>query len=288
MGSLVLDFLLVIIFLMMVPIGFYRGGLRELCVSGGLLLGILMSQQWGENWSDLLVRIFRMSEGGAAFLMSVVITFGITGLLGYGGSSSFNYKPGPGGRLYGAYLALFNAMITAGYLINLYAAFIVPASNTDPVTNGIIARSLSDGFGTVLLVATIGVGFATIFGMFLRERTDDIAEWQSPSTTLYQRPTDTRPYNTVVEDPQAKVSSEPVRILEVRSWEESQEAARPDPSTYGSGWRQTWPTATPAQKRRVIKGSSKSTESDSGSGGGSESNRGKNVLADWMKDQDES
>lgn len=286
MGSLVLDFLLLIIFLMMVPIGFYRGGLREMCVSGGLMLGILMSQSWGERWASVFERLFDMSEGGAAFLMSVVITFSITGLIGYGGSAAFAYKPGPGGRLYGAYLALFNAMIATGFLINIYAEYIVPTGNVEPVTSGIISRALSDGFGGVLLVATIGVGLATIFGMFVRERSDDSSAWQPPATSLYQQTGDTRPYQVAESEPEIKPPSDPVRILEVRNWEESEESSRPDPSTYGSGWRQTWPDATPAQQRSV-RNTSRRTPSESKSTRTTESNSGKNVLADWMKDQDE-
>lgn len=287
MGSLVLDFLLLIIFLMMVPIGFYRGGLREMCVSGGLMLGILMSQSWGERWASIFERIFGMSEGGASFLMSVVITFSITGLIGYGGSAAFAYRPGPGGRLYGAYLALFNAMIATGYLINIYSAYIVPAGNVEPVTSGIISRTLSDGFGGVLLVATIGVGLATIFGMFVRERTDDSTAWQPPATSLYQQPSDTKPYRVAESEPDVQAPADPVRILEVKEWEDSEESSRPDPTTYGSGWRQTWPDATPAQQRSA-RNMSRRTRTEEKPARPSESSSSKNVLADWMKDQDES
>lgn len=286
MGALVLDFLLLIIFLMMVPIGFYRGGLRELCVSAGLLLGILMSQSWGERWGDLFVRLFGMNEGGASFLMSVIITFGITALIGYGGSASFNYRPGPGGRLYGAYLALFNALTVAGYLINLYAEFIVPTTNTEPVTSGIIARSLSDGFGVVLLIATIGAGAATIFGMVVRERTDEAAEWQPPTKNLYQAQVETKPYRVADADSQERAPSDPVRIVEVQTWEETDVPKRPDPGTYGSGWRQTWPDATPAQ-RRSVRGATRPSHPPAEREPEPESSASKNLLADWIKDQDE-
>ncbi len=286
MGSLVLDFLLLIIFLMMVPIGFYRGGLREMCVSGGLLLGILMAQSWGERWAGLFERLFGMGEGGAAFLMSVVITFGITALIGYGGSAAFTYRAGPGGRLYGAYLALFNAMIATGFLINLYSEHIVPQGNVEPVTSGIIARFLSDGFGTVLLIATIGVGFATIFGMFVRERSDDVTDWQPPTTSLYQQGTDTRPYRVEEDETEPRETAEPVRILEVKSWQESEESSRPDPSTYGSGWRQTWPDATPAQQRNA-RNARRSSPPGNKSPRTDDSNSSKSVLADWIKDQDD-
>ena len=287
MGSLVLDFLLIIVFLMMTPIGFYRGGVRELCVSAGLMLGILMSQSWGARWGVVFERMFGMNEGSAAFLMSVVITFSITGLIGYGGSAAFAWRPGPGGRLYGAYLALFNAMVVAGYLINLYGLYIVPSLDGDPVTDGIISRALSQGFGYVLLIATIGVGIATIFGMFVRDRAEDSPSWQPPAPQLYQPTSTTRPYRVEESEPVQRTSSEPVRILEVKEWESQAEEPRPDPSTYGSGWRQTWPDGSPA-KQRNTRSAGRTRPTSSEASRSEDTSESRNVLADWMKDQDQS
>lgn len=285
MGALVLDFLLVIVILMMIPIGFYRGGLRELCVSAGLLLGIMMSGAWAEQWSTLYGRLFGMGEGAATFLMGVTITFLITALIGYGGSAVLTYQPGPGGRLYGAYLALFNALIVAGYLINLFVSYIRPETETesDSVTTGLIARSLSDGFGAVLLVATIGIGIATILGMFVRDRAPELPSWQAPQQ-LYQPPAPTRPYRVETEE-QPTIVSPPVRIREVTTWKDEAESSRPDPSKYGSGWRQTWPDATPAQQRntrRANRGAAREGEEPETRN----NDPAKSVLADWINDQD--
>lgn len=287
MGALVLDFLLVIIFLMMVPIGFYRGGVRELCVSGGLMLGILLSQEWGDRWSRLFERLFGMTVSSATFLTSVVITFGVTALIGYGGSAAFSWRPGPGGRIYGAYLALLNAMIATGYLINLYGKYIVPDSSEKPVTSGIVARTLSDGFGSVLLVATIGIGIATIFGMFVRERAVENPSWSPPAPQLYQPASGTKPYRVEDAPTPERPASEPVRILEATSWEEQAEPLRPDPKTYGSGWRQTWPDGKPASTQRTQSPARPVTAAEPVRRK-DESSSSKSVLADWMKDQDES
>ncbi len=285
MGSLVLDFLLVIIFLMMIPIGFYRGGLRELSVSAGLLLGIMMADAWASKWGNVYERLFGLGNGGATFLMGVTIAFGITAFIGYGGSSVLSYQPGPGGRLYGAYLALFNAMIVAGFLINLYVENIVTGMDAEAVTTGIVARTLSDGFGSVLLVATIGVAIATVFGMFVRERSADLPGYQPPQS-LYQSPPATRPYR--VEDSiQPTEIGPPVRIRDVTNWKVDDEtSSRPDPSRYGSGWRQTWPDSTPAQQRNTRR-ASRSTSLDPVPEPTGNTESTKNVLADWIKDQDD-
>ncbi|MCA9832535.1 MAG: CvpA family protein [Thermomicrobiales bacterium] len=284
MGSLVLDFLLVIIFLMMVPIGFYRGGLRELCTAAGLLLGILMAQAWGSDWSSLFTRMFGWTPGAAEFLMSVLIVVAITALIGYGGSAAFSYRPGPGGRLYGAFLALFNAMILAGYLINLYGETIVPGGQTKPVTSGIVARTLSEDFGTILLIATLGVACSTIFGMFVRDRASEIPVYQAPPPALYQQNQATRPYQPETVEPAPR---EPVRIREVNEWQSDAEPQRANPATYGSGWRQTWPDATPAQQRNTRTAGTPSTRATPPAEPKPDSSSRK-VLADWMKDQDES
>lgn len=284
MGALVLDFLLIIIFLMMIPIGFYRGGLRELCVAGALMLGILMASEWSGRWSGLYERMFGWSESTSTFVMGVTIAFGITGLIGYGGSSVLSYQPGPGGRLYGAYLALFNAMVVAGYLINLYMTHIADSMDSESIATGLVARTLSEDFGWVLLVATFGVGVATLFGMFVRERSPELPAWQ-PQTNLYQPATQTKPYRTE-DDDQKTAAGPPVRIREVTDWKDEAESSRPDPSKYGSGWRQTWPDATPAQRRSTRRATvTPAAEPETGKSSANDSS--KNVLADWMKDEGE-
>lgn len=283
MGAFVLDFLLIIIFLMMVPIGFYRGGVRELCVSAALMLGILMAGEWSTDWASLYERMFGMDENPAIFLMAITITFIITALIGYGGSSVMSYQAGPGGRLYGAYLALFNALVVAGFLINLYVAYIGPESES--IVTGVVARTLSQGFGAVLLVASIGVAIATVFGMFVRERSPELPGWQPPQQSLYQPAPPTRPYRTEDDDQKSSAGS-PVRIREVTNWKEEAESARPDPTKYGSGWRQTWPESTPAQQRNTRRVSA-APRNDSGASKSDSNDASKNVLADWMKDQDE-
>lgn len=284
MGALVLDLLLVIIFLMMVPIGFYRGGLRELCTSAGLLLGILLAQSWAGRWSALPKSIFEIGDGAATFLMGVLIAFGVAALIGYGGSAAFTYQPGPGGRLYGAYIALINAMVGAGFLINLYLGTIVPTSSEEAITTGFVSRALSNGFGWVLLVAAIGAGVATIFGMFVRERPEAGSGYQ-PTVPLYQGSTGTRPYR--VEDEPAPVRShaEPVRITEVATDAAPEVPDRPDPTRYGSGWRQTWPDSRPDTRTRPeSKTEQRSTTSTT------QENRPtattKRLLANWVKDQE--
>lgn len=286
--SLVLDALLVLIVLMMVPLGFLRGGLRELSTSAALLLGILMADHWADRWSTVLTRWTTMGEGAARFAMAVLIVVVITGFVGYGGSAAFSWRPGPGGRGYGAYLALLNAMVFIGFIINRYIRDIFDGRVPETIDRAWVSRALSVGFEWILLFGTIGILIATVFGMFVRERGDD-EEFvagpapEEPYHVRYEPPrAQVRPLNdpeeTQVSQP---VPPKPVRIREVRHWED-ETPQRPPESTYGSGWRQTWPEdrqgpARPHQPGAPSPGKPEAARPSSGNQ--------RDVLRDWMRSE---
>ncbi len=287
--SIVLDILLVLIVLMMIPLGLLRGGLREVCTTAALLLGILMAGEWAERWSGGLKRAFDMGEGSSQFAMAVLIVVGITGLAGYGGSAAFSWRPGPGGRMYGAYLSLLNAIIFIGYLINVYVATIFDGQIPETIENTWIARAVSVGFEWVLLIGTIGILGATLFGMVVRERGDsESVDLRPTAEDLYHvryeppRP-QVRPLNdpeTTIETP--AVPSKPVRIREVRHWEESPQSTLPD-SSYGSGWRKTWPEDRDAMPHTYQPGASSPSRPTAADQGRQHSGSQKDVLRDWMR-----
>lgn len=285
MTSLVLDALLILIILMMIPLGFLRGGLREMSTSAALLLGVLMASEWAERWSSVLTRWTRLEEGAAGFAMSMLIVVVITGVVGYGGSAVFSWRPGPGGRMYGAYLALLNALVFIGFLINSYIQHFFDGRVPETVSSAWIARAVSVGFEWVLLFGTIGIMGATIFGMFVRERGDsaDVSTGQTAEEFYrirYEPPRpEVRPLNDPEQQQTSQLPSAPVRIREVRHWEE-EAPARPPQATYGSGWRQTWPDDREPTTRRPTPGPSSpaSIPTPPSSAGGQ-----RDVLRDWMR-----
>lgn len=287
--SLVLDALLILIILMMVPLGFLRGGLREVSTSAALLLGILMAEQWAAQWTGWLLRLFDMGEGAARFTMSILIVVVITGIVGYGGSAAFSWRPGPGGRMYGAYLALLNAVIFVGFLINSYIEQIFNGEVPETINRAYVSRAVSVGFEWMLLIGTLGVLGATLFGMIVRERGGEDEGFEKAPTAedlyhiRYEQP---RPQVRPLNDPEATqqthdVPHKPVRIREVRHWEEEPPARIPD-SSYGSGWRQTWPDDRGASTRKPFSGPS-SSRSSAPSRDQSASGSQRDVLRDWMQ-----
>lgn len=252
--GIVLDALLVLILLMMIPLGFLRGGLREVCTSAGLLLGVLLAQQWTARLAEFLTGRIDMRAGLAQFVVAIVIVVVSTAVIGYGGSSAFSYRPGPGGRMYGAYLALVNGLIFIGFLVNAIIDAFYDGVLPDAIDGAYVSRALSVGFEWVLLVAALGVLGATIFGMFVRERSDEEFDYDpraytsapSVSSQQTQRHTVVQPSvpetDVVTPEPEEPRSA-PMRIREVRHWEDQPKIRPPQSEGYGGGWRQTWPDA---------------------------------------------
>lgn len=287
--SLVLDALLVLIVIMMVPLGFLRGGLRELSTSAALLLGILMAGEWADRWSGALTRWTAMGDASARFMMAILIVVVITGVVGYGGSAAFSWKPGPGGRGYGAYLALLNAIIFIGFIVNTFISTIHEGRVPETIDRAYVAKALSVGFEWVLLTGTIGVLGATVLGMLVRERGDEeVAPISGPSAedfyhVRYEPP---RPQVRPLNDPERtqvrhETPSKPVRIREVRHWDDEEPTRQPDVG-YGSGWRQTWPedreptSRLPAARPQDQKPAEQPRPASVGK---------REVLRDWMRSE---
>jgi uncharacterized membrane protein required for colicin V production len=302
LSSLVLDALLVLILLMMIPLGFLRGGLREVCTSAGLLLGLLLADQWAVRLGNRVADLLDVDEGAAHFSVAVAIVMITAAIVGYGSSAAFSYRPGPGGRLYGGYLALLNGVVLAGFLINSISTFVFEGDTPEMVEGGYVSRALSVGFEWVLLAGAVGILLATIFGMFVRERADDEFSHvpptyarepvEPPAAAPRRRAVPAAAEPDKIEPPaqeEAHGPTAPVRIREVRHWEDR---AEPPQREYGGGWQQTWPgsarggsTRMPWEKtaRQKPPGASSQTP-PSGTAPPTPGNE-KDVLRQWL-DQD--
>ncbi|HVL22840.1 MAG TPA: CvpA family protein [Thermomicrobiales bacterium] len=296
LSSLVLDALLVLILLMIIPLGFFRGGLREVCTSGGLLLGILLAEQWASRWGQRVADVANIDEGAATFAVAVAIVVLAAAIVGYGASAAFAYRPGPGGRLYGGYLALLNGMVFAGFLINAVIVYVNDGERPAMIEDGYVSRALSVGFEWVLLAGAGGILLATLFGMFVRERAEDEFAYVPPAhasePAVSAAPTrrlapPTEPEKIEPPAPAESHPTAPVRIREVRHWEDRTE---PPQREYGGGWQRTWPGATPSQPQRSARDQTaryKAQPTTPPATPGASQGTDKDVLRQWL-DQDRS
>ena len=288
--SLALDALLAIILISVIPLGMYRGGVREVCTSAGLLLGILVAQQWAGMWGNWLGDITGIDRDVARFITAMTVIVLITALIGYGAAASFSHRPDPGGRMFGGLLGLLNAVVFLGVMIQYVADDLYEGVYPRIIREGSLSRALSLGFDWVLLAVTGAVTLGILFGMIVRERDLPEEEILVPSVApAAVAPTRarvaTQPVaHSVAEAPEQSVpepapaeQASPIRVKEVRHWEE------PVPSTLEelqSGWTRTWPT--------TVTSSNTTTPRRSGRGQRSDSLRkpaagDQDVVRDWLR-----
>jgi len=256
--SLTLDAFIILIVLLLAVLGFVRGGLREICTAAGLLFGVAMVSQWAAPWGDWLARSVDVDRGAARFLMAVCILTVTTMVCGYGAASAFVYRPGPGGRMYGALLGMLIGILFVGYIINFVSVYLLDGRYPDVVKSAYIARALSVGIEWVLLGVAGVVVLATAFGLLVREEAPDqymealgpirsdrgFNRQRSEAPAAAPQPTLADKVEPVAAGPavpaaMSETQTAPMRIREVRHWEEPTGPA-PD---LDSGWSQTWPVS---------------------------------------------
>ena len=249
--SLALDALLLVIIVAIVPLGMYRGGIREVCTSAGLLLGILITQQWSHRWGDWMAGVAGIDEGVSRFIVAVATIVTITGIVGYGAAAAFGHRPGPGGRMFGGMLALANAIVFLGALIQFVADDLYDGIYPDIIGDSYLARVLSSGFDWVLLATTAAILVGILFGMVVREREipdeeilvppqREAASHTGPVTPA--RAATTAPSVPTDEPSETEVPAQPIptiRVREVRHWEETVPSTLDELQT---GWTRTWPS----------------------------------------------
>jgi hypothetical protein len=245
-ASLALDALLVLILIMLVPIGMYRGGLREVCSAAGLMLAYLVAVYWSTRWGNWVADRTGIDDGVSRFSVAVLILVVVTGVVGYGAATAFPYHPGPGGRLYGGLIALCSGTLFLAAMIQFVEQDLYDGTLPALIRDSYLARLLATGFDNVLLGVTLATMLATLFGMLVRERsTDDLVPATSTTSPVVRRPVPVPVAATEPERIEPAAAMEPaaeptatLRVREVRHWEDQ---APPSEADLRSGWTETWP-----------------------------------------------
>lgn len=244
--SVFLDTLLLLIVLLMTAIGSYRGGLREAFSAAGVVLGVLLAAEWSPSWGSWVARNTSLSEPGAIFSVSVALLLLATVIVGYGVGTSFNYHPGPGGRMYGAVLGAAGALVAIAYMLTWLRDTLFSGDEPGVLRQTYLARWLDGGAGAVLLVVSGAVLASAMFGSFVRERDDDAVEGGQPELAgnswrprPVQGPSVPDKVEPATEDTQVSV---PVQVRPQRQWDDRSGEL---PSRTGRQWSNTWPSDAP-------------------------------------------
>jgi len=287
--ALALDLLLIFILLLLVPIGLYRGGVREVCSAAGVLLGLLVATAWSSRWGEWLADLTGIDTSVSQFVVAVgtIVTF--AALIGYGAAASFAYSPGPGGRLYGGLIALMSGVIFLGAVIQFVATYLYDGVYPDLIRDGYVSRALSTGFDRVLLAVSLAALLATLFGMIVREReTDEVMiEVSRPEpVTRRSAPKPVQaPEPVSIEPASGEAAAEPmsntatVKIREVRHWEEP---VPPTLQDLKSGWSRTWPSDVSREAPKPSWSPRVPPQPQSRPNQGKPSNPDEAVIRDWL------
>ncbi|MEJ7837298.1 MAG: CvpA family protein [Thermomicrobiales bacterium] len=256
--AILLDSLLILAVLLLIPLGVARGGLREVCSAAGMLLGILVSQLWAVRWGDWVGDLVGADARSSRFIVAVVIVLATTAIVGYGASSAFSYSPGPGGKIFGAAIAVVNGVVLAGFVVNAVAIYINDGGYPEVVEEGQISRTLASGLDWVLLIAAGVVVVLSLMGMVVREREPADEQWMATPVAGKSRMRQVMPTKPYLEEeteavnaahaPDTSPGGPPVKVREVRHWENQPKTRRPDTIT---GWQRTWPKSATGERIRA-------------------------------------
>lgn len=242
--SIFLDLLLALIVVLMTAIGIYRGGMREAFSAAGLAFGVLLALEWSGRWGDWLGDSTNLSGGGGRFTVSVLLMVLGTALVGYGVGSSFNYHPGPGGRMFGAVLGAGDALVGIAYVLTWLRNDLFDGEQPDVVGGTWIARRLDGDAGMVLLVIGGAIVASALFASFVRERDEGEIE-AVPSVSPAARPV--RVPEKLEPSANETQPTAPVQVRPSRHWEDR---AGSMPERADREWSNTWPGDAPGVPTR--------------------------------------
>lgn len=153
---LVLDLLLILLIVLFAPIGYWRGPVKELLVTFGVLFGILLADFWARPWGSDLSDITAIGSSGGAFVVAMAFLVIVTFVLGYGaGAALAPAEFGPVARTLGAFIALFNGTLLVAFSLQYVRVYLLSPSTEEALYDSYVVQFLLDEIGWVLLVVAV-------------------------------------------------------------------------------------------------------------------------------------
>jgi hypothetical protein len=119
----VLDLLLALVLVMFVPIGLWRGALREWMTLAGILVGWIMQVEWSgsSSWGGDLAALLKLDPTLASFFVAALLFLGTALIVGYGSGAMLPYRPDLSwpNRAFGACLGLGNGVLILSGLLRI-------------------------------------------------------------------------------------------------------------------------------------------------------------------------
>ena len=187
----VLDLLMIVVLLMFIPIGLWRGVLREWVALGGIALGTLLSAEWAGPWGgDLAARTGGDAQMGA-FVVGAGFFLGTTLLVGYGGGAALPFRPEltRTNRLLGALLGVGNGTLILSGVLRLMQQHLFAGQPESLLLGTTLSRFLIDDIGWAQLLLLIVLLLCVVVSVLRRWAGGlPLMEEFAPSYALTSRP----------------------------------------------------------------------------------------------------
>ena len=151
--SQVLDLLMALVLIMFVPIGLWRGALREWLTLAGITLGLLLAGTWAGPWGTDLAAATGRDQNLTSFFVAIAFFLGTTLIVGYGGGITLPYRPDLTGtnRFLGALLGLGNGTLILSGILQIMQRNLFAGRSESPLKTASLATFLIDSVGWVYL-----------------------------------------------------------------------------------------------------------------------------------------
>lgn len=149
---LVLDILLILLIVLFMPIGFWRGPVKELFVTLGVIFGVLLADFWARPWGRDLMEYTELTAGSGAFIVAMTFLVASTFILGYGlGATLAPAYHDTLTRILGAAIAAVNGTLLLSFSLQYVRLHLLSTANEESLNDSLMARFLLDGIGWLLL-----------------------------------------------------------------------------------------------------------------------------------------
>jgi uncharacterized membrane protein required for colicin V production len=180
---LVLDLLLILLIVLFAPIGYWRGPVKELFVTFGVLFGILLADFWARPWGRDLADLTAIGSSGGAFVVAMTFLVTVTFVLGYGaGAALAPAHFGPIARAIGASIALFNGILLVAFSLQYVRVYLLAPATEEALYDSYVVSFLLDQIGWVLLIVALAAWpvllAILITGRRAYEPVDDLAGYE--------------------------------------------------------------------------------------------------------------
>lgn len=163
------DVLLTAMVLLIVPLGFWRGGIKEAVLGGSILVGHVLGNAFAVRWGPGVAELMGRRDAVGATVVAESLLWGSVLVLGYlGGATIPRAGQSLAGRIAGAIIGLFNGLLLLGFTLRFINILLLGQEPDRWTEAGLIASVLSRGTVELLLLAAVCLSIGVIAALLAR------------------------------------------------------------------------------------------------------------------------